>query len=298
MAKDLLKFLLAVLSGVMFIAALPHNLKIIPLCPHLVWFAFIPYLISIMLADNPREAFLLGYLTGVVSHGALLYWLMSFGPIPVVLLTLTFSLTFAVIALFTYYMFERLSPFSWWWAFPTAATAVAFFEGIGLWGFPWLYPAYALAKYPVFIQSADIAGVWLVIWLVYFTNIALFQIAQSPNAPRLRNRITAVFVIVGAFVLSYGCVRLSHNPKGDSINVALIQGGIESDVVWTESYNLIARNTYADATERALAEAKADLVIWPESSIGDNITPYRVDSLTGIACCGVPSWGRTAEGGT
>jgi apolipoprotein N-acyltransferase len=56
------------------------------------------------------------------------------------------------------------------------------------------------------------------------------------------------------------------------LTVALIQGGIESDVDWTESYNLIARTTYTAATERALADTHADIVIWPESSIGDIVT--------------------------
>ncbi len=270
--KDIAKFMLAVLSGALFIASFPHEFALIPTIPHLIWIAFVPLFVAIRIAPTPKEAFLIGYLFGVVVNSALLIWLISFGPVPVILVTLVFSLIFAFIALFTWYMLDRVNQLQWWWMLPTFSAAIFFFEGVGLWGFPWVFPAYSLTKSPIFIQTCDIGGVALVNWLIFFINITVYQLLISVKHRSVFIRTAAIALTISIAALTYGFVRISTIETGESMALALIQGGIESDVEWTEQYNIIARKTYVAATERALKAESADLIIWPESSIGNIVS--------------------------
>lgn len=270
--KDIAKFVLTVLSGAFFIAGFPHEFALIPTIPHLIWVAFIPLFIAVRIASTPREAFLIGYLFGVIVNSALLIWLMSFGPMPVILLALVFSLIFAFITLFAWYMFDRVNPLHWWWMLPTFSAAILFFVGVGFWGFPWVYPAYSLAKSPLFIQTCDIGGVTLVNWLIVFINIAVYQMLIGAKHKHVLTRTAVIAITISIAAATYSVIRISSVETGESMTVALVQGGIESDVEWTEQYNLIARRTYIAATERALKSESADLIIWPESSIGDIVS--------------------------
>jgi len=269
MLKDTVKFLLATLSGTFYIAILPHSVKFIPHLPWMVWFAFIPLIIAVRMSERPREAFLLGYLAGVIAHSALLSWLLSFGPAPLVLISLFYSLSTGLLGLVTYYIMEQLAPARWWWVFSACGVAILFIEGVGLWGFPWVYPVYALSTMPVFIQAADIGGIWLVSFLIFAVNIAVYQLLFYPGGRTIRIRVAIIVLALFFINILYGVFKVIIVPHGTPMSAVLVQGGLESGVEWTEMYSIIARNTYVRATERAIAGNPVDLVIWPESALGD-----------------------------
>lgn len=268
MLKDISKFALSALSGLLLIASFPNDVAFIPEIPWLAWLYPIAFLAAAGLASRPREAFLIGYFSGVISHAAILYWLISFGPIPVVLLTLSYSIFPGVAAVFAWFMFTRISPVSWWWVFPTGSAAILFAEATGLWGFPWVFPMHGLAKMPVFIQSADIGGAALVGFIVALCGVTFYQAIFRRGDIRLRTRALTIGIVVFLLNYGYGVWRMSDLPAGLPVTAGLVQGGIESDVQWTQDYNRMVVDVYTDATERGYGEGEVDFFVWPESAIG------------------------------
>ena len=273
MLLDIAKFLLASLSGLLLIASIPHDIAFIPFIPTLVWIAFVPLFFAAHLSKSTREAFQLGYFSGFIAYSGLLYWIISFGPVPVIGVSLWYSIFPGLLAAFSKLAIERQTPMAWWWSFPAAATALSLVQGFGAWGFPWILPANALAEYPVFMQSADLGGIFLVGFILYLVNAAVYFAFIHPVEARIKVRILAVAAFLFALNLTYGYYSGQRVFSGEPLSVGVVQGGIESDVEWTGDYNNLARATYIAATNRNVRGNPVDLVIWPESAIGEIVNP-------------------------
>ncbi|MEP0813150.1 MAG: apolipoprotein N-acyltransferase [bacterium] len=264
---------MSLFTGLLVIAAFPNDIAHFPELPWAIWIAFVPMLGAAAMSRTAKEAFLCGYLSGVVGHAGVLYWLISFGPIPVISLSLMYSVVFGMTALCAWLAFRRASPASWWWMIPVCAVALTVIEALGTWGFPWLLPAYALSYEPLFIQLADIGGVSLVGFSVYLVNVAIYQALFHPGDSRLRIRAGVICAAAFALILGYGYFSLSRSFEGQKLSVALVQGGLESDVEWTSNYSARARETYVRATDLGIGSARPDLVVWPESTTGELTDP-------------------------
>lgn len=272
MMLDLAKFFLSLLTGVFLIAALPHDLPL-PDFSTIVWVAFIPLFGAVALARRPFEAFLLGYLAGVVAHAGLIFWLIRFGPLPVIFITLGYAVPFGAIALGTWLIFRRLAPSSWWWAFPSLGVGVHLVTSLGVWGFPWVLPVYALSGEPVHIQMAEFGGIWLVSFIIYAVNVLAYQAVFHPGSSRIRLRSAAILILFIALNLAWGNLRMSRMPEGRQLTLGLIQSGIESDTAWTPSYSRDARKKYIDLSDGLADGTPVDLHVWPESATGEVINP-------------------------
>ncbi len=142
---------------------------------------------------------------------------------------------------------------------------------------------------PVFIQAADLGGVPLISFTAACVGICLYQSLFRKGDFRIRIRSLAIFAIVFLINLGYGLWKLNDVPAGIPVTAGLVQGGIESDVEWTEDYNRMVADVYSEVTESGYAAGDVDFFVWPESALGSVSNrgdsyriPLRIRSLPRI----------------
>ena len=134
---------------------------------------------------------------------------------------------------------------------------------------------------PIFIQSADIFGIYTTSFLLILSNTAIAMLIElfvrkkvevkSSIFKKQMAAISVVLVIMGANI-GYGIDKLSEStPPKNPIKVVMIQPVISSNLYvnsWRnpESREFV-RKTLSDLTEQALKE-KPDLLVWPEGGNG------------------------------
>jgi len=173
-----MNYLWATLAGLLLILSQPK----ISLYP-LVFVGLLPLLVAVK--RNPAQALSLGTWAGFVYFYGLLYWLIRvmthFGGLPWLAAAGVLALLALYLGLYwglALALAKRLIGFSpalesalAWAAFFTLADYLrAYFLG----GFPWGFLGQALAPFKAFIQVADLGGVYLVSFLVYLCNYAVF----------------------------------------------------------------------------------------------------------------------------
>jgi apolipoprotein N-acyltransferase len=207
--------------------------------PHLIWVAFLPYLIAIQ-NKSPKQAFGLGFIVGVVTTIGGSYWiihtLQEFGRLP---------LAAAIPIFFIFCLFNNLHFAIFGWLLrsfslaslrgapriifiPIAFTVVEYlFPQVFSW-----YLGACLYKQLWLIQPADITGVYGFSFLIVCVNAAGFELYLWLRAQRLSFPKYECLVLMLFFCccIAYSYLRLAHfrelltqSPK---IRAALIQTNI------------------------------------------------------------------------
>ncbi len=174
--------------------------------------------------------------------------------------------------------FKKLSASSWAqrtiWSLTGAATWVAlemlaarFFTG-----FPWL--PLGVTQQPILplTQIASFTGVYGVSFLVVWTSLALVcAAAKIVSRPAVRGIwmgeiILPLLAIVAALTFGFHQLRKSETPSRE-IKVTFIQPSIPQTMIWDERENENRFRQLIELSERALAETKPDLLLWPEAAV-------------------------------
>ena len=263
--------LFAVLSGGMLALSFPK-----PELWPLAWIAFLPLLIAIG-RKSPRQAGVLGFLTGMVANAGILYWLnivmVSYGHLPVAVSVCLYLLLTAYLSLYpaaVAWGMRRgellgISPLL---TFPVLWTGLEYLRSFALTGFPWASLGYSQYRLLPLIQVADLTGVYGVSFLIAFANVLLYRLLRSfigtHPCPRPVAGLLVLVLLLGG-TLWYGASRLKVVPSGAPVKVALIQGDIPQDVKWDPAFQEATVSIYERLTRRAMQE-KPDLVVWPESA--------------------------------
>jgi len=144
------------------------------------------------------------------------------------------------------------------------ATAWVAFEWVHTWflgGLPWSFLAHAQHRFLPFIQSADLAGVPLVSFLIAFAQAAAFEAFRAR-----RYRALAAAALLVALNLLYGFTRPAEGRAGGP-GVLLVQCSFGHDV--KEGDEPEAETIEAELrelTDRGLAaHPETALVVWPET---------------------------------
>lgn len=133
-------------------------------------------------------------------------------------------------------------------------------------GEPWMLLGYALSPYPLLIQTADLGGVYILSFLVAFTNACLAEATRRGRHAPLRPVAAAAAVLVAT--LLYGSYRLGQAlPEAPRKNVLIVQGNNDMGLQWRAAADDDTLRQYADLTSAAIDEVKPDLVVWPESAV-------------------------------
>jgi apolipoprotein N-acyltransferase len=247
------------------------------------WIAFIPLFFALKNVTKVSHGLLLGFITGVVSYIGIIYWItyvtVYYGHLPlyvgIALMLLLSSYLSVYIALFAgcVVWFRKKTPL--YLTAPVLWICFEYGKSVIITGFPWENLGYSQYLNSYLIQVADIAGVWGISFLIVLANAALFEIICRRS--KKEYILAGVVFSLLAAVFIYGVYREDQVnkvvEKSPGIEVSLIQGNIEQDVKWNESYQRETLNIYEGLSLKN-SPANDSLIIWPETA-----APFRFQDL-------------------
>jgi apolipoprotein N-acyltransferase len=238
---------------------------------------------------NTRKlAFWHGLLFGAGFFGAGISWVFIsinvYGHVPVpaaLLVTLGLiaflSLYPALLGYFLVRVFRVFSPAVLVVALPAGWVMAEWLRGWVFSGFPWLNIGSSQIDSPLG-GYGPVLGVYGTGWTVALSAALLVLVVSG------RQRIPGMLLLVllwgGGYLLDE--VQWTE-PRGDALQVALVQGNISQEDKWAPE-NLL--NTFSLYSELTFAQQDVDLVIWPETAIpafhdqvADNFIAYLETEL-------------------
>jgi len=221
---------------------------------------------------GPRRGFVLGLVFGLAFHGATLYWILRFGELAWVAVTVVSALWVG--------LFGALVPALRRWKGPAThvlATASAWtvFEWLkGMWplgGFTWGTLGVSQVENLATIRLGTVAGVWGVSFAVVAVNAALVGAldggaAAEEGTPAGRGRLVALAV---AALLAVGPLTLPFaSADGPAIDIATIQVDVrEARDQTLVSEDLRVAELHIVQHERLALGPSPDLVVWGEGAL-------------------------------
>ncbi len=258
----------------------------------LVWVSLVPLFIATR-KTSPLASLKLGFIAGFVFFLGVIYWIViamtKYGGIPMAIgiavlillsgyLAIYISLFTYLLSLTTYSLKYILAPFLW--------VTLELIRSHFLTGFPWASLGYSQFKTLPVIQIADITGVYGISFIIVMVNAAIASFIESitPLHPPLTKGgsgggskfATRYMLVTTLFIISfsiYGYWKINtfsklstqHSTLNTSLKVALIQGNIEQNMKWDDSYQSDVFDAHINLTMQASRE-RPDLIVWPESA--------------------------------
>lgn len=243
-----------------------------PILFPLSWVCFIPLFWSLGRTRTLRQAFFLGWLTGVVANLLGFYWLdytirvfggFSYGLSEFIFLVFA---AYAALPVALFALLVRLCGFGPLHLFPAF-----FWVAIEFW-FPLLFPwhlANGQSQFLPLVQSADLVGPYGTSFLLVWFNTTLYAaIFSRPGGARVLLRDAAVLSALLVGTLVYGYFRLktvdADMRAARPLTVAAIQGDIDIRYKWNTAYLESNLKSYQGLTRRTQG---VDLVVWPETAV-------------------------------
>lgn len=263
------QILLSILSGIILALSFP-NANLEPLA----FAGLVPLFIAVYFAKTAKRAMLLSYLTGVVFYTVVVYWLSYVSPI------LMFVVFYGGIYFLIFgYIVKRLfnlpkkNDALFIILVPSAWVVTEYLRNYLLTGLNWALVGYSQYLSRVFIQIADIGGVYIVSFFVVLVNYAIFIFIREkflkPSDKFINAKKAVIIAIVGVlFVAGYGIFRLSEKIDGINVKLSVLQGNIPLEWYWSSSpdKHKLIMDKYILLTKEA-AKEKPELIIWPETSV-------------------------------
>jgi apolipoprotein N-acyltransferase len=234
----------------------------------LAWFGVVPLLLMVRSAPTPAEGAVRAWCGLGAFQLITQYWVVSsIGPMLVVLAiglgalwlpwgwTAHRLLSAPVTAGRTVAAMAVL-PSAW-----VAAEAVRSWPAVGG---PWVLLGASQADQPVTLASAALGGVWLTSFLLAAANTAIAAAIVHRN---VAGRLVALACALACAAVGPAWYLLGPAPAGDAtVRVALVQPGDIADSA--------ARQAASEALTASVAGQRPDLVVWGESSVGQDLTSH------------------------
>jgi len=283
--------LLIALGAIALFASYPP----LPL-PVISFFAIVPAVLLVRRAaqdQDPRRAFRWGWWYGLAANGLVLYWMIvalwHFTPFS----ALGYLATIAALGLFTGCLFWfvvrlRLAApaVPLWVTLPVAWTALEWLIGhLGDVAFPWLGLGTSLADAPLLVQWADLAGArGVTLWLAW-CNVVIVEAATERRGARYAVRGLAPVLVTILLALGYGTWRMKTLPVREVGVVGLIQPNEGFHEKWDPAREDAVVAKLLAMSERAMALARPQLVVWPEAAIPGYLfqNPEWEQAISGLA---------------
>lgn len=261
------QWLLAVISALLLILSFPgFNMWMF------AWVAFIPLLFAIE-GQKPLKTFLISYLTGFLFFLGTIYWLIHV-TLPGMLVVVAYlALYFGFFGLIINSGTRPPVP-GFLFLIPAAWVALEWIRSHLFTGFGWNLLGYSQSFNLPIIQIADMFGVYGVGFVIIVFNTAVFLAVKN-----FKNRTEAMMPLAMAVILifiasGYGFFRLNNIFTGERLKVAVIQGNIPQEDKWDPQFAGMIMGKY-DRLTKAASQEKADLVIWPETSVPGFVETQR-----------------------
>lgn len=256
------------------------------------WIALVPLLV-VALARRPRVAFGWGWLYGTLFFAVLLRWLnwtfQTFSAIP---WPLTLAPTLLLAAYCGLYVALVSAAVAWLtlrrsagWALATAPflwVGAEWLRGHVLGGFPWGTLGYTQYQRLPVIQVAELGGVHAVSLVLVAVNCAIAGVLTLRWRGAVAGAAAAAAVL--AATVGFGAWRLAQPLPEPGPTIAIVQPSIEQPLKWEPAHAEETLAIHLALTRRA-AEARPDLVVWPETSAPTVLRrdPGLVAALAGLA---------------
>jgi apolipoprotein N-acyltransferase len=270
----------AAVSGALLVVSFP-NYSLWP-----VAFVFLVPLLLCVEGKSGREAFLLGAFAGVIAYIGLIYWVVvavhRYGNIPLPLAIPILFLLAIYLSLFWgafTFLISSINAKSEWgmlFVFPVLWVGLEYVRSFLLSGFPWVLVGYTQYSNTLFIQIADITGVYGVSFLIILINTLLYLWLVPKEDGRKKGKKHKALLIpslcilsIVALTYSYGHWRVHYPLKSEKgITVGVAQGNIPQDIKWDTAFKKRTMTIYDNLSLR-LAEQSPGLIVWPETAFPD-----------------------------
>jgi apolipoprotein N-acyltransferase len=239
----------------------------------LAWFSFTILFHQLKRINDFRKYFAIVFLFLYIAHFIPFWWVFNIPINKALVLLATIQDTFIVSIPYILLFFLKKKT-----SFKNALILV----GVFLPAWEWIYTelentigfmniGYSQANNQLFIQSADIIGVYGITMMVWFLNVLVFAVSEN-----YKNRITTVkylafFLVILFLNFTYGFFRIKDYSTKNELKVLLLKTDYEpikkSEFYWEEIYSDILQKT--DSSIARLND-KPDLIVWPESIINEN----------------------------
>ncbi len=163
---------------------------------------------------------------------------------------------------------------------PALWVVVEALRALGPFGIGWLRLGHALAPWPVFIQLAAAGGIGLVsAWAAGVgASLAYCLATRRRGTWALPLALVAVGTLAGI-----GAMTTTETRDEPSFRVAAVQPSVPADQRFLPAHFDTNLARLFDGSERALAGAPADLIVWPESAFEQPAGPSGVPFVGAIA---------------
>ena len=146
-------------------------------------------------------------------------------------------------------------------------------QTLGWIGVPWGRLAIGQTHWLLGVQSASLFGSCFVTFLIVTVNFLIaYAIIDQPKRKLFSLLAAAIFL---ANTLLGAVIYASDTDEEDSINIAVVQGNISSQEKWSSELEQFNLKVYEEYTAAEAAEQGADIVVWPESALVNDVNVYR-----------------------
>jgi apolipoprotein N-acyltransferase len=218
----------------------------------------------------PRRGFWLGLVFGLAFHGATLYWILRFGELAWVAVTIVSALWLGAFGLLATSLIRRRGPITGAIGVASAWTVLEWLKGMWpLGGFTWGTLGVSQVDNLATVRLATVAGVWGVTFAVVAVNAALIGLLDGgawPGARGFRHRLVA---LLGALTLAVAPLALPFaSADGRAVDIATIQVDVRraaGPISASEDLRIAEMHI---AQHRLLAASEEpDLVVWGEGAL-------------------------------
>jgi apolipoprotein N-acyltransferase len=250
----------ALAAGVLPVLAFPA-----PSLGWLAWVVLVPGLLLMRAAPSAREAAVRAWWFGAGFIMAAHYWLVpNIGP-ALLLVAIVLGALWAGVGVSTWALLRP--PMTLGRSLAALVVVPSYWllvEWIRSWqalGGPWALLGASQWQHPAMLALASVGGVWLVSFALVAANTGIVILVTAPRAALRAVGAVAAVAAAGAGPLAFALTPVVH-PAGQ-VTVALVQPGYQAhpSPLGTASRRLTAR----------LGPRHPDLIVWGESSIGDDL---------------------------
>jgi apolipoprotein N-acyltransferase len=257
-----LALLIAATSGLLLSVAFPPA----GLWP-VAFIAVVP-LMWLLTATGPRRGFALGLVYGLAFHGATLYWILRFGELAWVAVTIVSALWLGVFGALVPAFLRRERPVVNVLAIASLWTVLEWLKGMWpLGGFSWGTIGVSQVDNLATVRLGTVAGVWGVTFAVVAVNAALAQFAGGGGGRDVT--VGRAGALAGAATLAIAPLALPFaSADGQPIDIATLQVDVreaENQTTVSEDLRVAQLNI---AQHRLLDQGiPPDLVVWGEGAL-------------------------------
>jgi apolipoprotein N-acyltransferase len=240
----------------------------------LCWISLIPLFFALH-KKTAKQSFLLGLQGGIAFNAILIYWIPA---VPSHYGSLSVGISLLVYAVFVFYLALFWGGIAWCFSkiqrtFPRFVFLLAPFIWIGfeyilthfLTGFPWGLLGYSQTQNLWFLQSASIAGVYgLSFVIVLFQSLFVYSMIHRRRTPFFLGLLLVLLLHLGGWM-----IMRNHPSMEDSFQASVIQGNVSSDINWNQTTDVQIRDLFSQHMELSTLADKqgSKLIVWPEFTV-------------------------------